>query len=438
MGRWQGNLKNPAPNAVQESIDKSEKLIPDNSDFNQTDVGNRAKEIRRDTDEQKNFTISLYDIDETILTHLEQLQLQIEDQGKQVKVPIFYGSPERWVSAQRDGYMRDKQGKIILPAMILKRSNSAYDDSLKFFNRYLDTPAMKLFSEKNSYTQFSVLSNRNMPVNEVYNVLLPKHMILTYHFIIWTAYVEQMNKLIETIAYNTQDYWGSKKGFRFRTKVESGYSHTVEIQANDERVVKSEFDLITHGYVLPDQATYLERHRMTTQKMFTPKRFVVGAEVVSSDYDWSKKSSNREKWRNPNYPNLQADVPISTPITTVDATNGSTVNDQIEASAQIIGTLKSITASPLINPIDVGIDPHRPALRVVPPPKSMAAGGEEGYVSYDNEYFYIFAGGGWKSVAISEFTTSPPCQEGAVSFNNQYMYLYSSGSWKQVAINKFQ
>lgn len=321
MGRWQGNLGNVPPNTVQEPIERSEKPVVDNeqvSSFNTTDVGNRAKQLRRDTDNQKNFTITLYDIDETILTHLEQLQLQVEDQGKQVKVPIFYGSPERWVSAQRDGYMRDKQGKVLLPAMVLKRSNSGNDDSLKFFNRYLDTPVMKLYSEKNAYTRFSVLTGQNAPVNEVYNVLVPKHMILTYHFIIWTAYVEQMNRLVEVIIFNTQDYWGSKKGFRFRTQVDSGYDHNVEIQTGDERIVKSEFDLITHGYILPDQATYLEQHKLTTQKILTPKKFIVNTEVVATGFDWDKRNANNEKWRNPNYPNLQKDVPIPPPGVTVN------------------------------------------------------------------------------------------------------------------------
>lgn len=421
MGRWQGNLGNPVPNAVQQPIEKSEKLVIDNeqvSSFNTTDVGNRAKEVRRDTDSQKNFTISLYDIDETILTHLEQLQIQVEDQGKQVKVPIFYGSPERWVSAQRDGYMRDKQGKIILPAIILKRANSGNDESLKFFNRYLDTPVMKLYSEKNAYTQFSRLTGQNSPVNEVYNVLLPKHMVLTYHFIVWTAYVEQMNRLIETIAFNTQDYWGSKKGFRFRTQVDSGYNHTVEIQASDERIVKSEFDLITHGYILPDQATYLEKHKMTTQKVLTPKKFVVGMEVVSTGYDWDKKSGNREKWRNPNYPNLQRDVPIQPPGITVDT---NIIDSSGYGGIQVEGL-------PLF-------------LRVAHVPTQQDASGQDGDISYDQQYFYVFYKGTWRRAAIADFL--PACSDNipltgapgqTVTTNSQYFYIYSGGGWKRAPI----
>lgn len=422
MSTWKGNIKNPAPNSVQEPIDRSEKIISDN----------RAEQVRRDTDNQKNFTISLYDIDETILTHLQNMDLQVEDVGKRVKVPIFFGSPERWTSAQRDGYIRDKQGKLILPAIILKRTSSESDSTLQFFNRYLNTPVMKMYSQKNQYTKFSLLAGQNAPVNEVYNVVVPNHMILTYHFIMWTEKVEQMNDLVSAIQFNTRDYWGSKRGFKFRTRVDT-YSHAVEIQTGEDRVVKTEFDVVTHGYILPDSMTKLDKHEMTTKKMFTPKKIVMGAEVVNTGFDMDNLNSNREKWRNPNYPNLQADVQIPPPPVRVI----SGISDASDITTQIVGSLKSVTQSPIVDPISVGLDNTRPFLRIVPTPTTTAAGGEEGYVSYDDKYFYVFAGGGWKRVAISEFTQLPPCQEGTVSFNNKYFYLYSSGSWRQVAISQF-
>lgn len=310
-GSWKGDNSNPSPNNTQEAINRSEQYIGEN----------RAHQTRRDTDTQRDFTISLYDIDETILSHLEQLQFQVEDVGKQIKVPIIYGSAERWTSANRDGYVRDKQGKLILPLMMLKRTSSENDSELNFFNRYLNTPAIKLYSEKNKYTQFSILTNgvHNAPINEVYNVVVPSHMVLKYHFIIWTEYVEQMNKLVEKIRFNTGDYWGSSKGFRFRTKVDT-YSHTIEIETGTDRVVKTEFDLETHGYILPDTIQLLEKRRMTFQKMFTPKKIIMGIEVVATAYNLAQLDKNRQKWQSQYYPNIQADVPIEPPPLAIDST----------------------------------------------------------------------------------------------------------------------
>jgi hypothetical protein len=305
---WQGNPTNPSPNNRQENIDRSEKIIADN----------RATHVRRDTDDQKNFTISLYDIDETILTHLNQLQIQVEDVGSKINVPIFFGSPEQWTSARRDGYIRDNQGKLILPAIILKRTGSGTDTSLPFFNRYLNTKVIKTYSPKNKYTKFSLLAGKNVPVNEVYNVVIPSHVLLTYKFIMWTELVEQMNDLVTKIQFNTRDYWGSSKGFRFRTKVEE-FTHNIELQAGEDRVVKTEFTLTVNGYILPDQLTKLERQSSTTTKMFTPKKIIIGAEVIVTDSGDEVSNQNREKWRNPYYPNLPADVVIpSPPITMVD------------------------------------------------------------------------------------------------------------------------
>ena len=389
MPSWKGNSQNPAPNNEREPIARSEKPIGDN----------RALHVRRDNDGQKNISIGLYDIDETILVHLERMNLHVVDAGNVVKLPIFYGSPEIWTSARRDGYLRDKQGKIILPIMTLKRTNSGDDESLKYFHRYLQSSVMKKYSTKNKYTQFSILAGQNAPVNEVYNIVFPSHMKLTYHFIIWTEYVEQMNKLVEDIRFNTNDYWGSKKGFRFRTHVD-GFGHTTELQVGEDRIVKTEFDLITHGYILPETITTLEKQKSTMEKIFTPKKFIINTEVVATDYNMEQFDTNREKWRNPKYPNLPKDEEIPPPgISVLDG-----IDDKSSAlAASIVTTLKSFTAG--TNPTIVGgtITYNNPSLNVVPPPPDIGGSGNDGDVAYDDEYLYIYSGERWRRVAISQF-----------------------------------
>ena len=43
--------------------------------------------------------------------------------GERIDVPLIYGSPERWKSVQRDGYYRDKEGKIQTPIIMFKRNS---------------------------------------------------------------------------------------------------------------------------------------------------------------------------------------------------------------------------------------------------------------------------------------------------------------------------
>lgn len=372
-GSWKGNSNNPAPNNNQEPISRSEKVIGDN----------RSNVVRRDNDTQKDFTISLMDIDEAIMLQLKQLQIQVTDAGKQIEVPIFYGSPEKWVSAQRDGYIRDQQGKLILPAIVIKRTDTADDDTLRFFNRYSNASVMKLYSEKNKYTKFASLVGKNVPVNEVYNVVIPSHVILTYHCIIWTELVEQMNPIVEKIRFNTNDYWGSSKGLRFRVRVES-YAHTTELQTDQDRMVKTEFDLIVHGYILPDTMTKLEKHQKTTNKFFTPKKLIMGMEVVGTDYNMLQLDKNREKWRNKKYPNLPEDVPIpSVP---------NVAEDTIKIYTKIVQVFNSSsTTAPTFH---------------LPPPNTSSDPGEDGWTSYDSNYYYIYTEGQWKRVPIALFNAN--------------------------------
>jgi hypothetical protein len=43
--------------------------------------------------------------------------------GNRIDVPLIYGSPERWKGVQKDGYFRDKEGKIQTPLIMFKRDS---------------------------------------------------------------------------------------------------------------------------------------------------------------------------------------------------------------------------------------------------------------------------------------------------------------------------
>lgn len=310
---WTGDPKNPVPNIGNVKSDLSQ-AIKQQSDVltEKKTYVNRAEQVRRDTDKQKNNTVRLIDIDTTIMKQLEKFQLTVTDEGNQIKVPMYYASPEKWKSIQKDGIIRDYNGKMILPALVYQRTSSEKDQAMMMFNRYLTYPVMRQYSEKNRYTKFSTLMGQNIPVREVYDVVMPDHMVFTYHFIVWTEYVEQMNTIVERINFETEDYWGDALGLRFRTKIDS-FSHTIELQVDQDRIVKTEFDLLVNGYLLPDMNYSLADGKMTTQKWFTPKKVVMGVETVATDFDFSKTDPNKEKWRNQNYPNLPKAEIIPTP-----------------------------------------------------------------------------------------------------------------------------
>ena len=74
----------------------------------------RANDVRRDDDTLKELSIGLYDIDYAVKFYFEEvIRPEVEEFGNILKVPVMYGSPEKWKNVQADGYFRDKNGKIL-------------------------------------------------------------------------------------------------------------------------------------------------------------------------------------------------------------------------------------------------------------------------------------------------------------------------------------
>ena len=383
---WQGDKSNPVPNIGNVSSDLSQAVAEQSSNLSEkkTDV-NRAYQTRRDNDKQKDNTVTLMDIDTAILTQLQKFQLTIKG-TTEIKVPIYYASPEKWKSIQYDGVIRDYNGKLILPALVFQRTTSEKDTAMMMFNRYLTYPVMRIYSEKNRYTPFAALVGQNVPVHEVYDVVMPDHMVFTYHFIVWTEYVEQMNTIIERINFETEDYWGDLKGLRFRTKIDS-FSHTSELQVDQDRMVKTEFDLLVNGYLLPDVIDRFQGNRDTTRKWFTPKKVIMGVEVVGTDFNFKKLNKNAEKWRNQNYPNLPKDIIINKPP----------INWSGDISIELLSHLKAS-----VN-VSTGRIPQSPGVQYESVPSSPNSPGVEGNMAYDKDYLYIYTKGVWKRMPLDLF-----------------------------------
>ena len=81
----------------------------------------RANEISVKGDTSPNIRVSLEDHDNSILEYIKNnIKPTVEINGYKHEVPVIYGSPERWKSMQKDGFYRDKNGKALIPLIILK------------------------------------------------------------------------------------------------------------------------------------------------------------------------------------------------------------------------------------------------------------------------------------------------------------------------------
>lgn len=75
-------------------------------------------------DDVSKFKIGLRDIDEAIFYYFNKvIKPSVIQNGLKKDVPVIYGSPERWSAVQKDGFYRDKNGKIQLPLIMVKRDS---------------------------------------------------------------------------------------------------------------------------------------------------------------------------------------------------------------------------------------------------------------------------------------------------------------------------
>lgn len=206
-------------------------------------------------DNTKRFTIGLRDIDETIIYYFNNvIKPTVLQNGSKINVPILYGSPERWKAVQKDGFYRDKNGKIQAPLIIFKRDsvekNRTLGSKVDPRNPINVGIFKKQFSKKNIYDRFSVVTNRE-PINEYYGIIVPEYITLSYSCIIFTDYIEQMNKIVEAINYASDAYWGDPEKFSFRAKIDS-YTTATELAQGQDRAAKTSFTLTMNGHIVPD------------------------------------------------------------------------------------------------------------------------------------------------------------------------------------------
>lgn len=234
---------------------------------------NRAKQIKSETGDVKQ-SITLFDIDYAMMSYLEDTVLpQLDDNGKALKIPVIYGNSERWNGARRQGVYRDQKGKLQLPLMMIRRTTVAKDETMPFLRRGVYYQTISKYSKDNRYDHFSILGSSVKPKKELYNILMPEFVEITYECMVWTAYTEQLNEVIEALNFTGQ-YWGDKDKFKFRTQV-TDYNVINEVGDGTERINRVEFNLATKAYLLPEKFD----GESPIKKSLSTKRVVIATEV---------------------------------------------------------------------------------------------------------------------------------------------------------------
>jgi len=83
-----------------------------------------------------------------------------------------------------------------------------------------------------------------------------------------------MNSIVEQFQYATDRYWGTEKGFKFRTRIDS-FDNQQEVGEGSERVIRTSFTMVTNAYLLPETSD----DKPTVKKSFNPKKVIWGVET---------------------------------------------------------------------------------------------------------------------------------------------------------------
>ena len=242
---------------------------------------NRSTKMSFKGDNVKPFSIGIQDIDESIMYYFNNvIKPSVIQNNERIAVPIIYGSPERWKSIQKDTFLRDQKGALLMPLIVFKRDslekNRSIANKLDANQPNLYTTFQKVYNEKNFYSNFNVLNNR-IPTKQFIANVVPDYVTLTYSCIIQTYYIEQLNKIIEAINYASDSYWGDPERFKFRARIDN-FTTVTELVKSQERLVRGTFQIKMYGYIVPD---VIQKDLTAIKKYNEKSKIIFGLEVTS-------------------------------------------------------------------------------------------------------------------------------------------------------------
>ena len=323
--------RKPVPKTPQQALHETIVSYDPTYGKQPLEVPNRGYNTSTKGDSTKDFSVGLMDIDSAVINYInDYIRPTVTQDGEQVAVPTIYAYPERWVAIQKEGFLRDANSRILTPLIVLKRDNIERNRSLswkldgnKAQNVHIfDVP----YTKKNSYDNFDILTNR-IPVREKRVVVVPDYVTITYSCIIYTNYIEQINKVIEAIQYASNAYWGDKNRFQFRAIVDS-FSTVTEYTSDNDRTSSAKFNITLNGYIIPDS---INKNLSTDLKYFTKAQIVIEDYVVDNLLDASTPNRRQRV--------IQSQL-IPTPVIS-DQIDPAVLN-YLNTNKKILGTVTSV------------------------------------------------------------------------------------------------
>ncbi len=274
--------RKPTPKS-QKQISQ-EQIIPydesrGNAQDKAMDGSKRAEKFSLKGDTVKPLAIGIEDHDHAIDFYFKNvIKPFVIQNNRSIPVPIIYADGEKWKSIQKDGYIRDKNGKMLSPLITYKRNdlvkNRSIGNKLDANQPHLYVINATKYSKRDFYNNFDVLNDQK-PEKELHAIVIPDYVTITYSCVIFTYYTDQMNKIVEAINYASDSYWGDPERFKFIARIDS-FTTATEIKEGEDRAVKTTFTIKLSGYIVPDS---LQKDIAAVKKLPGVTKVVFGIET---------------------------------------------------------------------------------------------------------------------------------------------------------------
>ena len=254
-----------------------------------SEKGNAKVVIKKGTglNAGQGFSIGLKEIDTAVINHIRNIMKPVVRESNEIiKVPVMYGNEERWKSVRSRGVLRDKNGIIILPVIVIKRTSLTMnpDMPLSFDNdvrgKFVSVVrSSNGWSKNNRYDRFSVLTGQK-PVEEFIKTGMPDFVICSYSIVMMTAFMEQMNDLNTIMVEHLETYWGDSTSYKFLSALSGDISNEVQMESDGERLVRNELTLEIKGYMIPEFTDNVFGKTAEAARGYTPKKVVFSETIL--------------------------------------------------------------------------------------------------------------------------------------------------------------
>ena len=272
----------------KQSINRGKQVSTKNSTIR---GDNARKSYTPGTNYSQNYSITLKDIDKSIMNHIKNvMKANVTENGVTTTVPVLYANQERWADVRKNNILKDKSGAIMLPLILLKRTNVDKTEELPVGmehdvqGKYAKVVRNSSWSKDNRYDRFEVQTGKK-PVQELLYTGMPDFVVANYTIMMFTNYMEQMNVLNELFLEHLETYWGKSTSYKFLSGLDGSISNVSEMNQDGERLIKNEFGVSIKGYVIPEFTSNVFGTTAELQQGNTISKVVFGEEGDATDQE---------------------------------------------------------------------------------------------------------------------------------------------------------